>query len=59
MPKEDNKILKHNHGEKLFKDPLIVIADLECTLPKASSCQNNPKESYTERKAKHEASGYS
>ena len=25
---------------------------------KQQSCQNNPKESYTERKAKHEPSGY-
>ena len=28
-------------------------------LIKEQSCQNNPKESYTERKAKHEPSGYS
>ena len=26
---------------------------------KEQSCQNNPKKSYTERKAKHEPSGYS
>ena len=59
MPKEDNKIIKHNHGEKLLKAPFIIIADLECILPKTSSCQNNPEKFYTERKAKHEFSGYS
>ena len=35
MPDEDNKILKYNHGEKL-KTPFIIIADLECILPKTS-----------------------
>ena len=59
MPKKDNKIIKYNHGDKPLKDSFIVIADLECILPKTSSCQNNPEESYTERKAKHEPSGYS
>ena len=59
MPKEDNKISKYNHGEKLLKTPFIIIADLECILPKTSSCQNNPEKSYTERKVKHEPSGYS
>ena len=34
-------------------------ADLECLLIKQQSCKNNPNESYTERKAKHEPSGYS
>ena len=59
IPKEDNKILKYNRREKLLKAPFITIADLECILPKTSSCQNNPEKSYTERKAKHEPSGYS
>ena len=59
MPKEDNKITKYNHGEKSLKAPFITIADLECILPKTSSCQNNPEKSYTERKAKHKPSGYS
>ena len=30
----------------------------ECLLIKEQSCQNNPKKSYTVRKAKHETSGY-
>ena len=59
MPKKDNKIIKYNHGDKPLKDSFIVIADLECILLKTSSCQNNPEESYTERKAKDEPSGYS
>ena len=59
MPNEDNKILKYNPGEKSLKAPFTIISDLECILPKTSSCQNNPEKSYTERKAKHEPSGYS
>ena len=59
MPTEDNKILKCNHGEKSLKAPFTIYADLECLLIKEQSCQNNPEKSYTERKAKHEPSGYS
>ena len=59
MPKEDNKILKYNRGEKSSKNPFIIISDLEFILPKASSCQNNPEKSYAEKKARHEPSGYS
>ena len=35
-----------------------IYAGLECLLIKQQSCQNNPNESYTERKAKHEPCGY-
>ena len=59
MPEEDSKISKHNLGEKSLKALSIIIVDLEYILPKISSCQNNPEKSYTERKAKHEPSGYS
>ena len=58
MPTKDNNKLKYNHGEKSLKAPFTIYADLECLLIKEQSCQNNPKESYTERKAKHEPSGY-
>ena len=34
MPKEDNKMLKHNHGETSMKVPFIFHADLECLLEK-------------------------
>ena len=53
-----NNILKYNHGEKSLKTPLVIYADLECLLIKKQSCQNNPNESYTERKAIHEPCGY-
>ena len=59
MPTKNNQILKNNHGEKSLKAPFIIIADLECILEKEQSCQNNPKNSYTERKAEHKPSGHS
>ena len=58
MPTQGNKTLKYNHGEKLLKVPFTIYADLECLLIKKQSCQNNPNESYTERKAMHEPSDY-
>ena len=58
MPTKDNKTLKYNHGEKSLKAPFTIYADLECLLIKEQSCQNNPNESYTERKAMHEPCGY-
>ena len=59
MPTEDNNTLKCNHGEKSVKALFTIYADLECLLIKQQSCQNNPNESYTERKAMHEPCGYS
>ena len=53
------KILKYNYVEKSLKAPFTIYANLECLLIKEQSCQNNPEKSYTERKAKHEPSGYS
>ena len=43
MPKEDNKMLKYNHGEKSMKAVFIIYADLESLLEKMSTCNNNPK----------------
>ena len=57
MPKENEKI-KYLPGEKSLKAPFIAYVDLECILKQMQYCQNNPKNSYTERKAKHEPSGY-
>ena len=34
MTKEDNKILKYNHGEKSLKVPFIIYAELESLLEK-------------------------
>ena len=45
IPKEDNNILKYNHGEKSLKVPFIFYADLESLLEKMSTCHNNPKKS--------------
>ena len=59
MPSKDYKTLKYNHDEKSLKVPFTIYADLECLLLKKEFGQNNPKECYTERKARHEPSGYS
>ena len=59
MPSEDKKILQYNSGEKSLKVAHAFYLDLESLLIKTESCQNNPQESYTERKAIHEACGYS
>ena len=49
MPKEHEKI-KYLPGEKSLKAPFIIYADLECLLKKTQYCQNNPKNSYTEKR---------
>ena len=59
MPKEHNKVLKYNHGEKSTKVPFIIYADLEYLLEKMSNCYNNPKKSSTAMINKHTPSGYS
>ena len=50
MPKQVEKILKYNPGEKSLKAPFAIYIDLECMLEKIDSCQNNPEKSYTEKK---------
>ena len=59
MLEEGENILKYSPGDKSLKAPFIIYADLECLLKKEQSCQNNPENSYTQRKAKHKPSGYS
>ena len=59
MSEKGKNILKYSSGDKSLKLPFIVYADLECLLKKEQSCQNNPKNSYTERKVKHKPLGYS
>ena len=59
MPKEDNKILKYNHGEKSMKDRFIIHVDLESLLGKMNNCHNNPKKSSTTKINKHTPSSYS
>ena len=59
MPKEDNKILKYNRGEKSMKVPFIIYNDLELLLEKMSTCHNNPEKSSTIKINEHTPSGYS
>ena len=59
MPKEDNKILKYNHGEKSMKVPFVIYADLESLLEKMNTCHNDHKKSSTTKINKHTPSGYS
>ena len=47
IPKEDNEILKYNHGEKSMNVSFIIYADLESLLEKMNTCHNNPKKSST------------
>ena len=49
MPTEDKNILKYNLGEKSLKVANIIYMDLE-SLIKQQSSQNNPEESYREKK---------
>ena len=58
MPKEDNKILTYNHGEKYMKVPFIIYADLESLLEKMNTCHNNSEKSSTTKINKHRPSGY-
>ena len=59
MPKEDNKILKYNPGEKSMKIPFITYADLESLLEKIDTCYNNPKKLSMTKINEHIPSGYS
>ena len=44
MPKENNKILKYNQGEKSLRKPFVIYGDLQSLLEKMSICHNNPKQ---------------
>ena len=59
MPTKNNNTLKYNHEENPLKAPWVIYVDFECLPIKQQSCQNNPEESYTERKAIHKPCGYS
>ena len=59
MPKEENKILKYNHGEKSMKVSFIIYADVGSLLQKMNNCHNNPAKSSTTKINKYTASGYS
>ena len=53
MSEEGKNILKYRPGNKSLKVPFTIYADLKCILKKEISCQNNPKNSYTEKKTNH------
>ena len=59
MTKEDNKILKYNHGEKSMKLPFIIYADRMYLRNKLHNCHNNPKKWSTSKINLHTACGYS
>ena len=59
MSKEDNKILKYNHGEKPVREPFVIYADLECLLEKTSTCHNNSEKSSATKINKYAPSCYS
>ena len=58
MLAEGNNTLKYHHREKSLRLPWAIYADFE-SLIKKQSYQNNPEESYTEKKSLHESCGYS
>ena len=60
MPRWVEKILKYNPGKKSLKAPFAIYLDLGCLLKKEEEefRQNNSKKSYTQKKAKHEPSGW-
>ena len=59
ISKEDNKILKYNHGEKSMKVPFIIYADLESLLEKMNTCHNILKRHQQLKINKHTPSVYS
>ena len=58
MPKWVEKILKYNPGEKSLKAPFAIYLDLKCLQKKVQCCYCTPAKSYTEKKARHEPSGW-
>ena len=58
MPNWVEKKLKYSPGEKSLKALFAIYLDLKCLLKKVKSSKNSPKKSYTEKKARHEPSGW-
>ena len=55
--KRRKKILEYKSVEKSLKTSFTIYADLEYIFQKMRPCQNDPKKSYTEKKAEHIPSG--
>ena len=58
MPKENNKILKYNHGKNSIKASFIIYADMKSLLEKINTCHNNTEKSSTSKINQHTPSGY-
>ena len=59
MSKEDNKILKYNHGEKFRKVKFIICTDIEFLLKKMITGHNNSEKLWTTKISKYTFAGYS
>ena len=55
MKKKKKKILT---WRKVIKSSVCSFCRFRMSIKKTQYCQNNPKNSYTEKKAKHKPSGY-
>ena len=58
VPTKHNETLKYNYGEKPLKVSFVIYAHVKFVLIKGQSYQNNPNESYTERKSMHKPCDY-
>ena len=58
MPKEDSKILKYNHEEKIYESSIHYFGDLEGLLEKISTHHNKLEKLLTNKINEHAASGY-
>ena len=59
MPKENNNVLKQNHGEKSMTVSFIIDVDIESLLEKINGCHNNPEKSSNTEINEYTPSGYS
>ena len=59
MPKEDDKILKFNHGGKSMNAPFFIYFNFECLPEKINTCHNNPEKLSATKINNHTPSGYS
>ena len=58
MSNEEKNILKQNHGQKSIKVLLVIDVGFE-TIPKKSTCDNNPEPSCLTKINKNIACGFS
>ena len=59
MPNAKNKYISSTPDKNSLRVPLLIYADIECSLMKIDSCENTSINSYTERKPLHVPCGYS